>query len=121
MMKVESRSLIEQVSKYCESIEEEEDVVDWGWIMADVKIAPLLEDVNINFLEKTFNGSLFKANDFRQSAGPVVDAAWESLGVDCTFLHAPHIYFLSQNPSEIIISDLKFYIAIASHSFQQPY
>jgi len=29
-----------------------------------------------------FNGSLLKENVFRQSAGPDVDAAWESLGVD---------------------------------------
>lgn len=29
-----------------------------------------------------FNGSLLKANVFRQPAGPEVDAAWESLGTD---------------------------------------
>jgi hypothetical protein len=31
----------------------------------------------------TFNGSLFKENVYRQSAGPEVDAAWEALGIDC--------------------------------------
>lgn len=30
-----------------------------------------------------FNGSLMKENKFRKAAGPEVDAAWASLGVEC--------------------------------------
>ncbi len=45
--------------------------------------APVLDDITIGFTIKRFNGSLFHDNEFRQSAGPEVDAAWASLGVNC--------------------------------------
>ncbi|KAK5139989.1 hypothetical protein LTR04_003219 [Oleoguttula sp. CCFEE 6159] len=44
--------------------------------------SPVLKDVNISYETVTFNGSLLKENVFRQNAGPEVDAAWTSLGVD---------------------------------------
>ncbi|KAH8594659.1 hypothetical protein B0O99DRAFT_513547 [Bisporella sp. PMI_857] len=46
------------------------------------KYSPLLPDIDITFSEVQFNGSLLRENVFRQDAGPDVDAAWESLGVD---------------------------------------
>lgn len=48
--------------------------------------APILEDVDISYNVIRFNGSLLKENEFRQRAGPEVDAAWASLGVNCRFL-----------------------------------
>ena len=42
-----------------------------------------MKDVDISYSDKLFNGSLMKENVFRQRAGPDVDVAWESLGVDC--------------------------------------
>ena len=49
--------------------------------------APLLKDVDISYQETRFNGSFMKQNVFRQEAGPDVDAAWASLGVDCEAQH----------------------------------
>jgi len=43
--------------------------------------SPVLKEVDTSIHTVTFNGSLFKQNDFRKDAGPEVDAAWESLGV----------------------------------------
>ncbi|KAJ5113603.1 hypothetical protein N7456_002137 [Penicillium angulare] len=44
--------------------------------------SPILEDVRIQYSSQSFNGSLVKENIFRQDAGPEVDAAWESLGIN---------------------------------------
>jgi hypothetical protein len=49
-----------------------------------------MEDVDISYQLVQFNGSLLKENVFRQSAGPEVDAAWESLGVDCEYFSVFH-------------------------------
>jgi len=52
------------------------------------KYSPILSEVDTSFHIVRFNGSLMKENVFRQKAGPEVDAAWESLGVNCkTSLH----------------------------------
>lgn len=45
--------------------------------------APILHDIDFQLSTKTFNGSFFNQTPFRQPAGVIVDAAWESLGVDC--------------------------------------
>lgn len=42
-----------------------------------------MKEVSIQYSIQEFNGSLLKENVFRQDAGPNVDAAWESLGVNC--------------------------------------
>lgn len=42
-----------------------------------------MKEVGIQYSLQEFNGSLLKENIFRQDAGPDVDAAWESLGVNC--------------------------------------
>lgn len=42
-----------------------------------------MKEVGIRYSLQEFNGSLLKENVFRQDAGPNVDAAWESLGVNC--------------------------------------
>jgi hypothetical protein len=47
------------------------------------RVAPVIQEVEIEFETVSFNGSLFKKNAYRQDAGPEVDAAWEALGVDC--------------------------------------
>ena len=39
-------------------------------------------DVGLRYRNFNFNGSLFLKNSFRQDAGPEVDAAWTSLGVN---------------------------------------
>lgn len=55
-----------------------------SWIVrADILPAPVVRDVPIKYDVVRFNGSLLKENIFRQTAGPEVDAAWESLGVNC--------------------------------------
>ncbi|KNG51519.1 tat pathway signal sequence [Stemphylium lycopersici] len=41
-----------------------------------------MKDVGIHYEEVRFNGSLFLSNAYRMDAGPEVDAAWKSLGVD---------------------------------------
>jgi hypothetical protein len=51
--------------------------------------APLLEDIDINFSTIRFNGSLLHENIFRKPASPEVDAAWQSLGVDCSYSFPP--------------------------------
>jgi hypothetical protein len=43
-----------------------------------------------------FNGSFMKENAFRQDAGPEVDAAWDSIGVNCKF---PFFYLVTSNLS----------------------
>ena len=45
--------------------------------------SPIMKDVPITYREQRFNGSLLKENIFRQDASPEVDAAWESLGINC--------------------------------------
>ncbi|KAF7505676.1 hypothetical protein GJ744_000525 [Endocarpon pusillum] len=44
--------------------------------------SPIRKDVDITYNVIRFNGSLLKENVYRQDAGPDVDAAWASLGVD---------------------------------------
>ena len=46
-------------------------------------LAPVVKDIGLSYEIVAFNGSLLKENVFRQDAGPEVDAAWSSLGVDC--------------------------------------
>ena len=48
--------------------------------------SPVMREVPIQYSEQRFNGSLLKENIFRQEASPEVDAAWESLGVNCTYI-----------------------------------
>ena len=54
-----------------------------GCIRRISKYSPVTKDVPIEYSEQRFNGSLLKQNIFRQYASPEVDAAWESLGVNC--------------------------------------
>ncbi|KAK8159830.1 tat pathway signal sequence [Phyllosticta citrichinensis] len=51
--------------------------------------SPIVDDVGVYFRNIRFNGSLMKENIFRQDAGPEVDAAWESLGVNYRALVVP--------------------------------
>lgn len=50
------------------------------------KLAPMLD--MITYHEQPFNGSFLKENVFRKDPGPEVDAAWASLGTECSFF--PH-------------------------------
>lgn len=45
--------------------------------------SPVLEDVDVKYDWKHFNGSFLQEDIFRKEASPEVDAAWESMGVDC--------------------------------------
>ena len=49
----------------------------------------VLHKVPIHYSQQQFNGSLFKANAYRQDAGPEVDAAWEALGINYRALQVP--------------------------------
>lgn len=44
-----------------------------------------MSNIPIKYHRQRFNGSLLKENIFRQAASPEVDAAWESLGVNCEY------------------------------------
>lgn len=44
--------------------------------------SPIIKDVGVTYSKVRFDGSLLKSSVFRQDAGPEVDAAWKSLGVD---------------------------------------
>ncbi|KAH7133107.1 hypothetical protein B0J13DRAFT_93554 [Dactylonectria estremocensis] len=44
--------------------------------------SPLLDDVDIKYEFKTFDGHFMEENIYRQNASAEVDAAWEALGVD---------------------------------------
>ncbi|KAJ5419546.1 uncharacterized protein N7487_003096 [Penicillium crustosum] len=49
----------------------------------------VMKEVGIQYSLQEFNGSLLKENVFRQDAGPDVDAAWESLGVNYRSVRIP--------------------------------
>ncbi|RDL32125.1 Uncharacterized protein BP5553_09527 [Venustampulla echinocandica] len=53
------------------------------------KYSPILKKVDTSLHTVRFNGSLLKENVFRQSAGPEVDAAWGSIGVNYRSLAVP--------------------------------
>jgi hypothetical protein len=44
--------------------------------------APVVKDVQPGWHDKLFNGSFLQQNEYRQPAGPEVDAAWAALGVN---------------------------------------
>ncbi|KAL1594458.1 hypothetical protein SLS60_010218 [Paraconiothyrium brasiliense] len=48
-----------------------------------------MDDIPIHYTQVRFNGSLLKPAIFRQDAGPEVDAAWKSLGVDYSAARIP--------------------------------
>jgi len=53
------------------------------------RYSPVLKEVDTSLHVVTFNGSLLKANVYRQEAGPEVDAAWDALGVGYRSLALP--------------------------------
>jgi hypothetical protein len=52
-----------------------------------MSVAPIVKDVGVTYSPVKFHGSLLKSNNFRLDAGPEVDAAWKSLGADCSSQH----------------------------------
>ncbi|KAK3942791.1 tat pathway signal sequence [Diplogelasinospora grovesii] len=57
--------------------------VDQTWEIRRVSTdSPILHDLDLELRTVQFNGSFLHANIFRQPAGPDVDAAWESLGIN---------------------------------------
>jgi hypothetical protein len=48
-------------------------------------IAPVVKDVAIKYEMQPFDGHFLKENIYRKNGSEEVDAAWEALGVDCTF------------------------------------
>jgi len=51
--------------------------------------SPILKEVDTSLHNVYFNGSFMKENAFRLNAGPEVDAAWESLGIDYRSVAVP--------------------------------
>ncbi|CAG8067396.1 unnamed protein product [Penicillium salamii] len=49
----------------------------------------ITREVGIEYSPQMFNGSLLKENTFRLDAGPEVDAAWESLGINYRSIRVP--------------------------------
>jgi hypothetical protein len=47
-----------------------------------------------------YNGSFFKLTAFRKDAGPEVDAAWQSLGIDCVYLQQVCYWICTNNLSD---------------------
>lgn len=45
--------------------------------------AQIMKDVDMSYHLVTFNGSFMHENVFRRAGSPEVDAAWESIGVNC--------------------------------------
>lgn len=74
---------IPHISQYCESKYASRTVQ-----YLTSQQAPIVKDVGITYSPVKFNGSLLVSNDFRLDAGPQVDAAWKSLGVDCRIFRA---------------------------------
>jgi hypothetical protein len=56
--------------------------------MSNITPAPILQEVDNSLHIVRFNGSFLKENVFRGEAGPEVDTAWESLGVNCRLFTA---------------------------------
>ncbi|KAF2431302.1 hypothetical protein EJ08DRAFT_713446 [Tothia fuscella] len=53
------------------------------------RYSPVIGDLGLSYKTVQYNGSFFKLNAFRQDAGPEVDAAWSSLGVDYRAIAVP--------------------------------
>ncbi|EMD93313.1 hypothetical protein COCC4DRAFT_70685 [Bipolaris maydis ATCC 48331] len=51
--------------------------------------SPIVHDVGITYQQLQFNSSLLASNPYRLDAGPEVDAAWKSLGVDYHAVRVP--------------------------------
>lgn len=80
LSKPSGRAYLEHVQQYCKFFQ--------ASFLENLRLmfkAPILKDVDTSMKYVTFNGSLMKENVFRQEAGPEVDAAWESIGVNCKF------------------------------------
>jgi hypothetical protein len=69
---------LEEIQKWCKSSPSTEELPETHFL-----IAPILKEVDNSYHMVRFNGSLLKENVFRQEAGPEVDAAWASIGVNC--------------------------------------
>jgi hypothetical protein len=69
---------LEEIQKWCKFAPSTEDRPETHFL-----IAPILKEVDNSYHTVRFNGSLLKENVFRQEAGPEVDAAWASIGVNC--------------------------------------
>jgi hypothetical protein len=50
------------------------------------RYSPVVSEVKPGWHDQQFNGSFLHLNEFRQPAGPEVDAAWNGLGVNCKLL-----------------------------------
>jgi hypothetical protein len=75
---------LEEIQKWCKFAPSTEDRPETYFL-----IAPILKEVDNSYHTVRFNGSLLKENVFRQEAGPEVDAAWASIGVNCQSLIPP--------------------------------
>lgn len=74
---------LEHVQKWCKSSNPNQKPIP------NNLTAPIQRDVNNNYHEVLFNGSFMKQNAFRLQAGPEVDAAWDSLGINYRSIRIP--------------------------------
>ncbi|KAI9049225.1 hypothetical protein LZ554_007072 [Drepanopeziza brunnea f. sp. 'monogermtubi'] len=65
------------------------------------KYSPIISEVDNSYHSVRFNGSFMKENAFRLGAGPEVDAAWESLGINYRGIAVP----LSDGPKSGLRAD----------------
>lgn len=68
--------------------------------------APLLDDIPLSYTPTRFNGSFLAENIYRQPASPLVDSAWEALGINYRALRVPSSLASKSNlsPSHVQIS-----------------
>jgi hypothetical protein len=77
-------SWLKQISNYCKK------TLSHSTILLSLTVsAPVPEDIPLSYSSIQFNGSLLKENIFRQPESPEVEAAWDSLGVNCRALIIP--------------------------------
>lgn len=81
------------VSQYCKSKVYQSTLIKYDGILHF--LAPIVNDLDVKYNLESFHGSLLKESIFRQDASLEVDAAWESLGVNCaSFITSKDGYLL---------------------------
>ena len=71
-------------------------------------IAPIIDEVNMNFQKVQFNGTFVHENIYRQDASPEVDEAWEALGIGCKYadtFRPPSLLTFGIAVRPIVVSD----------------
>jgi hypothetical protein len=64
------------------------------------RYSPLVREIKPGWHDRQFNGSFLHLNEFRQPAGPEVDAACASLGVNCKCRTSGHWMVINESRSK---------------------